>query len=537
VIRRLLVANRGEIAIRILRACRDLDIQGIAVFSDADRRSMHVRYADEAYNIGPPPAVDSYLNIERIIEVAKKSNADAIHPGYGFLAENPEFADACERVGIIFVGPTSRSMRLLGDKIAARNLMRQAGVPAAPAVEALSHVPGLRRFVKPRGVPVVPGSAEVHDFRHARSAARSIGYPVLIKAAAGGGGRGIRTARSESELASSMELASEEARAAFGNPAIYLEKLLSPVRHVEVQIIADSFGNVITLNERECSLQRRHQKMIEESPSPVVTEDLRRRLNAAAILAARSADYVNAGTVEFLLDSSLNFYFLEMNTRLQVEHPVTEMVTGFDLVADQIRIASGLELGYGQQAVMRRGWAIECRIVAEDPRAGFMPSVGTIEFAQEPAGPGVRVESALYDGYEVSPYYDALVAKVTAWGRDRREAIRRMRRALGEFKIAGVQTNIPMHLQVMHADEFLEGEFNTTFLETALDLSKPTAHSEDEEAALTTAAVLAYLGNGNGSVSQNRSEPADSDWRLGMRRSRFDRGIGTTGRGWRSKER
>jgi len=537
-IRRLLVANRGEIAIRILRACRDLEIRGIAVFSDADRRSMHVRYADEAYNIGPPPAAESYLNIDRIIAVAKAAHADAIHPGYGFLAENPEFADACEREGIIFVGPPARSMRLLGDKIAARNLMRQAGVPAAPAVSVLSHIPGLRRFVRPSGVPVVPGSGELRDFRHARSAARSIGYPVLIKAAAGGGGRGIRTVRGEQDLASAMELAAAEARTAFGNPAVYLEKLLSPVRHVEVQIIADSFGNVITLNERECSLQRRHQKMIEESPSPVVTDDLRRRLNAAAILAARAADYVNVGTVEFLLDPALNFYFLEMNTRLQVEHPVTEMVTGFDLVADQIRIASGLELGYSQEAVSRRGWAIECRIVAEDPRANFMPSVGAIEYAQEPAGPGIRVESALYDGFEVSPYYDALVAKVTAWGRDRREAIRRMRRALGEFKIAGVQTNIPMHIQVMHADEFLEGEFNTTFLETALDLSQPTAHGDDEEAAIAAAAVLAYLGHGDG----RPDEPAAGDAtrkaggrRLAARRSWSLDGWDAAGaRGWRS---
>jgi acetyl/propionyl-CoA carboxylase alpha subunit len=538
VIHRLLVANRGEIAIRILRACRDLDITGIAVFSDADRRSMHVRYADEAYNIGPPPAVESYLNIERIIDVAKSCRADAIHPGYGFLAENPEFADACEREGIVFVGPSSRSMRLLGDKIAARNLMRQAGLPAASAMTALSHVPGLRRLVREGGVPLVPGSGEIHDLRHARSAARSIGYPVLIKASAGGGGRGIRTVRSESELESALSLAAEEARAAFGNPAVYMEKLLSPVRHVEVQIIADTYGNVITLNERECTLQRRHQKMIEESPSPVVTDELRRRLNAAAILAARSADYVNAGTVEFLLDSSMNFYFLEMNTRLQVEHPVTEMVTGFDLVADQIRIASGLELGYAQSDVVRRGWAIECRIVAEDARAGFLPSVGEIEFAREPAGPGIRVESALYDGFEVTPFYDALVAKVTAWGRDRREAIRRMRRALGEFRIAGVQTNIPMHIQVMHADEFLEGEFNTTFLETALDLTRPASQDSDEEAALTAAAILAYLGNGNDQPEPSGVGSSSKGWRSSSLGSPFgSRSALQPAHGWRSRSR
>jgi acetyl-CoA carboxylase, biotin carboxylase subunit len=538
VIHRLLVANRGEIAVRILRACRDLDITGIAVFSDADRSSMHVRYADEAYNIGPPPAVESYLNIERILDVAKACNADAIHPGYGFLAENPEFADACDREGITFVGPSARAMRLLGDKVAARNLMKQAGLPAAPALSALSHVPGLRRLIREGGVPLVPGSAEIHDLRHARSAARSIGYPLLIKAAAGGGGRGIRTVRSESDLASALSLASEEARAAFGNPAVYLEKLLSPVRHVEVQIIADTYGNIVTLNERECSLQRRHQKLIEESPSPVVTEDLRRRLNAAAILAARSADYVNAGTVEFLLDSSMNFYFIEMNTRLQVEHPVTEMVTGFDLVTDQIRIASGFELGYAQSDVVRRGWAIECRIVAEDARVGFLPSIGEVEFVREPAGPGIRVESALYDGFEVSPFYDSLIAKVTAWGRDRREAIRRMRRALGEFRVTGVQTNIPMHMEVMRAEEFLEGEFNTTFLETALDYARTDTQDGDEEAALTAAAILAYLGNGNG-----QSDPAHAGGSSNPRRAnRLGSPYGVRhesepSHGWRSRHR
>jgi acetyl-CoA carboxylase biotin carboxylase subunit len=513
-IKRLLVANRGEIAIRILRACRDLDIKGIAVYSDADRRSMHVRYADEAYRIGPPPAAESYLDIERIIAAAKHSHADAIHPGYGFLAENPEFAEACAREDITFVGPSPRSMRLLGDKIEARRLVQQAGVP------------------------VVPGTEAIHELDVARAAAQAIGYPVLIKAAAGGGGRGIRTVRSENELERALTAAAAESKAAFGRPTVYVEKLLAPVRHVEVQIIADSFGNVISLNERECSLQRRHQKMIEESPSPAVDEALRARMNAAAIRAARSADYVNVGTVEFLLDSSLNFFFLEMNTRLQVEHPVTEMVTGFDLVADQIRIASGLPIGYGQEAVMRRGWAIECRIVAEDPREGFIPSVGSIEFAEEPAGPGVRVESALYDGFEVSPYYDSLVAKVTAWGRDRSEAIRRMRRALGEFKIAGVSTNIPMHLQVMRAEEFLEGHFNTTFLETALDLSQPTEPTAESDAALVAAAILAYLGPAAGRrLAGEKAESAVAN-QLRGRRTRLRAQAGAFGtRGWRGSAR
>ena len=465
----MLIANRGEIAIRVLRACRDLGIVGVAVYSDADRRSMHVRYADEAYNIGPAPSTASYLNIGRIIEVAKAAQVDAIHPGYGFLAENPEFAEACAAESITFIGPSPQSMRLLGDKIAARRLMKHAGVP------------------------VVPGTEEVTEIGEAAAAAAAIGYPVLVKAAAGGGGRGIRTARNETELLRAVEVATSEALAAFGKGGVYIEKLMAPVRHVEVQIIADDFGNVLSLNERECSLQRRHQKMIEESPSPAVDEALRARMSAAAILAARSADYVNVGTVEFLLDATLNFYFLEMNTRLQVEHPVTEMVTGFDLVADQVRIASGLPLGYGQEAVLRRGWAIECRIVAEDPRENFMPSVGEIAYAQEPAGPGVRVESALYNGFEVSPYYDSLVAKVTAWGRDRPEAIRRMRRALGEFKIVGVRTNIPMHLKVMHDENFLAGRMDTTFLETSIDLSTPPDSVEEKRAALIGSALLSYM--------------------------------------------
>ncbi|MGI8549930.1 MAG: acetyl-CoA carboxylase biotin carboxylase subunit, partial [Dehalococcoidia bacterium] len=416
--------------------------------------------------------------------------------GYGFLAENPDFAEACAREGIIFVGPSPSSMRLLGDKVAARQTMKRAGVP------------------------VVPGSEALATIAEATSAATEIGYPVLIKATAGGGGRGIRMVRGPSELARAWDSATREAVAAFGNGQLYIEKLLAPVRHIEVQIIADAFGNVISLNERECSLQRRHQKMIEESPSPIVDEDLRQRINAAAILAARSSDYVNVGTVEYLLDSSRNFYFLEMNTRLQVEHPVTEMVTGFDLVADQIRIANGLPIGYGQEAVLRRGWAIECRIVAEDPRENFVPSVGAIEFAQEPGGPGVRVESALYDGFEVSPYYDSLVAKVTTWGRDRPEAIRRMRRALGEFRIAGVRTNIPLHLQVLHDEDFLAGRFDTIFLETAIDLTSTAGSLENEQAALVSAAVLAFLGQATGSDSRAETIVAPDGtaaWRTGRR--------------------
>ena len=466
VFRKLLVANRGEIAIRIMRACRELGITSVAVFSDADRESRHVRYADEAYRIGPPPAPESYLSIERILDVARRCGAEAIHPGYGFLAENPAFAEACRDAGITFVGPTPEAMRLLGDKVRARALARDARIP------------------------VVPGTDEIVDPEEALRAARAIGYPVLVKAAGGGGGRGIREANSDEELLRALTTAAGEAAGAFGVGGVYLEKLLRPVRHVEVQVIADRHGNVVTLGERECSIQRRHQKMIEESPSPAVDGPLRDKLTWAAATAARAAAYENAGTVEFLLDEERNFYFIEMNTRLQVEHPVTEIVAGVDLVAEQILVAGGLPLSYTQESIPRRGWAIECRIVAEDPLAGFVPSVGEIAFAREPAGPGVRVESALYDGFQVSMYYDALVAKVTAWGRDRAEAIRRMSRALGEFQIVGVATNIPFHMQIMANEAFCSGRLSTQFLEehAPVDLE---ADPDARDAALIAAALLA----------------------------------------------
>ncbi len=463
--RKLLVANRGEIAIRILRSCRELNIPSVAVFSEADRNSRHVRFADEAYCIGPPPATQSYLNIEHIIEVSKRAGVDAIHPGYGFLAENADFAEACAQAGIIFVGPSPRTIRLLGNKIQARLI------------------------AKAHGVPVVAGTEAIHDPQQAIAAADEIGYPVLIKAAAGGGGRGIRQVNSREEMAGALQIAGNEALAAFGDGGVYVEKYLAPVRHIEVQIIADRFGNTIALAERECSIQRRHQKLIEECPSPAIHADLRRTLNEAAVTVARAAEYVNVGTVEFLLDRDHNFYFLEMNTRLQVEHPVTELVTGADLVADQIRVAAGDPLGYPEEPQRFRGWAIECRISAEDPEQNFVPSVGTIAFAREPAGPGIRVESALYNGFTVSEFYDPLVAKVTAWGRDRREAIRRMRRALHEFQIAGVRTNLPFHMAVMEDTRFLAGEFDTGFLNTEI----APAEFDRAEARRAAAAVAALL--------------------------------------------
>ncbi len=513
VFRKLLVANRGEIAIRVMRACRELGIPSVAVYSDADRQSRHVRYADEAYRLGPPPAAESYLSIPRMLEVAKQAGVDAVHPGYGFLAENADFAQACRDAGITFVGPTPDAMRLLGDKIQARATMRRAGVP------------------------VVPGTDEITDPDEAIGAAREIGYPVLVKAAAGGGGRGIRRVASEDELRRALAVASDEATAAFGHGGVYIEKELRPVRHIEVQLIADQHGNVIALGERECSIQRRHQKLIEECPSPAVDGRLRDRLYWAAITAGRVAGYENAGTVEFLLDEDRNFYFLEMNTRLQVEHPVTEIVAGVDLVAEQILVAAGLPLSYTQESLPYRGWAIECRIVAEDPRAGFVPSVGEVFFAREPAGPGVRVESALYDGFQVSMYYDSLVAKVTAWGRDREEAIRRMRRALSEFQILGVATNIPFHQEVMESEAFQQGALSTDFLEDHPIVGEDE-DARDREAALIVAALLTHQ-SGDRPVAESRDASAGRDgvsaWRIGLRAAQRDGRFGGTG--WRASSR
>jgi acetyl-CoA carboxylase biotin carboxylase subunit len=516
--KKLLVANRGEIAIRVLRACRELNIPSVAVFSEADRGAMHVRYADEAYCIGPSPAGESYLNIERIIEVSKRAGVDSIHPGYGFLAENAEFAEACVKAGIVFVGPSPRTIRLLGNKIAARRLAAQ------------------------RGLPVVAGTEAITDPDEAIATADRIGYPVLIKAAAGGGGRGIRNVEHREAMIDAIRTASGEAQSAFGDGGVYVEKLVSPARHIEVQVIADRYGNTLALAERECSVQRRHQKLIEECPSPAIQAELRGRLNEAAVTIAQAAEYVNVGTVEFLLDADHNFYFLEMNTRLQVEHPVTEIVTGSDLVADQIRVAAGDPLGYSKETFSYRGWAIECRISAEDPTHGFVPSVGEIVFAREPAGPGIRVESALYDGIRVSEFYDPLVAKVTAWGRDRREAIRRMRRALEEFKIVGVQTNIPFHVAMLNDSRFLAGELDTEMVERGLPpLPVDGREAGNEQAALATAALLQHSRRG-GSVraatpagngvhaQENGHHPAAQPWRQAGRAAALQR---TGAGGWR----
>ena len=466
---KVLVANRGEIALRIVRALRDLDIQSVAVYSEIDRLSQHVRYADEAHLIGPADARQSYLNGERIIEVALACGADAIHPGYGFLAENADFAEAVEAAGMTFIGPSPASMRMLGDKIEARKIAQEAGLP------------------------VLNGSAEVTSIDEALVLANGIGYPVMVKAAAGGGGRGIRLVESEGEFRGAAARAMQEAQAAFGSSAIYIEKNLQTVRHIEIQIIGDKFGNIVAIGERECSIQRRHQKLIEESPSSAVGPDLRRSLSRAAVRLARAANYHNVGTVEFLLTATGAYYFLEMNTRLQVEHPVTELTSGTDLVKDQILVAAGDELAYEESDLLVRGWAIECRIVAEDPFNNFLPSVGRVVLAREPAGPGIRVESALYDGIEVSPYYDSLLAKVTAWGRNREGARTRMKRALAEFRVVGVATNIPYLQQILDHPDFIAGRIDTGFLDRNQMLAEEHL---DEQQELAEIAALLFVTNG-----------------------------------------
>ncbi|WP_026183766.1 acetyl-CoA carboxylase biotin carboxylase subunit [Desulfitobacterium hafniense] len=440
--KKVLIANRGEIALRIIRACREMDIETVAVFSEADRDALHVREADQAVCIGPHPSTKSYLNIPNIISAAELTGVDAIHPGYGFLSENARFAEICESCGITFIGPSPRAIETMGDKATARKTMIEAGVP------------------------VVPGSKEVlTDVESASVLAKEIGYPVMIKASAGGGGKGMRIAQNPKELAKSIQAAQSEAQAAFGNSEIYLEKYVEEPRHIEFQILADKHGNVIHLGERDCSLQRRNQKLLEEAPSSALTPELRKAMGEAAVKAAKAADYSSAGTIEFLLDKHGYYYFIEMNTRIQVEHPVTEFVTGIDLLKAQIRVAAGEPLRIEQEDVQIRGWAMECRINAENSEKNFMPSPGTIEFYHPPGGPGVRVDSAAYQGYTIPPYYDSMIGKLIVWGADREEAIQRMKRALEEFYIEGVHTTIPFHLKVLDNAFFRRGEVYTNFIQ------------------------------------------------------------------------
>jgi len=438
---KILVANRGEIALRVIRACRELGIRTVAIFSEADRDALHTRFADEGICIGPANPLQSYLNIPAIISAAEVSDCEAIHPGYGFLAENPEFAEVCEASGIVFIGPRSEHIKLMGNKIQARNLAVRAGVP------------------------IPPGGVEgVSDPELALQGARQLGFPVIIKAAAGGGGRGIRVVHSEASFRTSFSMAQSEASSSFNNPEVYVEKFIESPRHVEIQILADNDGKIVYLGERDCSIQRRYQKLLEEAPSPAVGGELRERMGEAAANLTREAGYVNAGTVEFLLDKEGNFYFMEMNTRIQVEHPVTEMVTGIDLVKEQIRISAGHPLGFGQDDIRIQGHAIECRINAEDPD-NHRPSPGTISFYYAPGGPGIRVDSAAFESYYITPHYDSMIAKLVAHGRDREEALARMQRALEEFVIEGVKTTIPLHQRILSTMKFRKGEYGTDFLE------------------------------------------------------------------------
>jgi len=446
VVGKVLVANRGEIAIRVMRACREMGIRSVAIYSEADKDALFARYADEAYLIGPAPASQSYLNIQRVIETARESGADAIHPGYGFLAENPRFAQACEEEGIRFIGPSSRVLQLMGDKVAARREMIKAGVP------------------------VVPGTDEcVVDFRLARDIANDIGYPVIIKPSGGGGGIGMTVVPNDGELAKALESTQAIATTTFGICDIYIEKYLTNPRHIEFQILGDSLGNVVHLGERECSIQRRHQKLIEESPSPAVTPELREKMGEIAANAARWVGYQGAGTVEFLFSGG-SFYFLEVNARVQVEHPVTEMVTGIDIVKEQIRIASGLALSIKQEDVRMNGSAIECRINAEDPLNDFVPTPGKITVYHAPGGTGIRVDSGVYASYTIPPFYDPMISKLIVWGRDRTEAITRMERALYEYVIVGTKNNIPFHRAVMENPRFLRGELGTNFIDSETGL-------------------------------------------------------------------
>ncbi len=470
--RRVLIANRGEIAVRIVRALREVNIRSIAVFSDADRGALHVRLADEAEHIGPAPSSESYLRVDRILQAAKKHGAEAIHPGYGFLSENADFAAACAEAGIVFIGPSAESIRLLGSKTAARILAKRAGAP------------------------VVPGSeGPVADVFHARLLARQIGYPVLLKAAAGGGGKGVRRVDAEHDLEAALRDASSEAERAFHNGEIYIEKLILKPRHVEIQIAGDRHGNLVHLGERECSLQRRYQKIVEECPSPFVAErpEMRSRMGEAALKVARAAGYYNLGTVEFLTDQHGNFYFLEVNTRLQVEHPVTELVTGYDLVQLQLRIASGEPLPFTQNDIAWRGWAMECRVTAEDPENNFLPSPGKIEQLREPGGPGVRLDSGVYPGWTVPLEYDALLAKLIAWGPDRNTAMQRLERALAEYSITGVKTDVPFCREILADAEFRAGNLSTEFIPDFLARRNPPAEPpHDLDLAVALAAVAHF---------------------------------------------
>jgi acetyl-CoA carboxylase biotin carboxylase subunit len=443
-LKKVLVANRGEVAVRVIRACRELEISSVAIYSDADEEALHVRFADEAVHVGPSKAQESYMNIEAVVEVAKETGADAVHPGYGFLAENASFAAACRDAGLVFVGPSAETMEKIGDKSAARQLAKQADVPVVPGTEG----------------NVAP--------EEARESAEEIGYPLMVKAASGGGGMGIRVVEDEEGLEEAVKEAAQQAEAAFGEGSVYLEKFLERPRHVEVQVVGDGEGNVVHFYERECSMQRRRQKLIEEAPAPGISPETREEITRAAVRLAEAAGYANAGTVEFLVDEDESFYFIEMNTRIQVEHPVTEAITGVDLVKEQLRVAGGEGLSVGQDEISLAGHSIEFRINAEDPENDFFPQPGEVTAVEVPGGPGVRVDTAVFAGYEIPPFYDSMVGKLIVYGADRHEALMRGRRALGEYRLEGIKTTVPLHLRLVEDEAFLSGEYDTGYLERLL---------------------------------------------------------------------
>ncbi len=499
---KVLIANRGEIAVRIIRACRELGLETVAVFSEADRNALHVRYADEAYLLGPAPSRESYLRADKILDVAKKAGVDAIHPGYGFLAEREDFAAKCADMGITFIGPKPSSIAAMGDKGKARATVIKAGIPVVPGTEAV-------------------GNMTNDDLLNI---APTIGFPLLIKATAGGGGKGMREVRSIEEMPTLLASARREAESSFGDGNVYLEKLVEGARHIEFQIMADSHGNVIHLGERECSIQRRHQKLLEESPSPFLDDELRQKMGSVAVKSAQAVDYVNAGTIEFLVDKDRNFYFLEMNTRLQVEHPVTEMVTGVDIVAEQLRVARGRQLSYTQEQIQLKGHAIECRVNAEDPFNGFMPSTGRITHSILPTGPGVRVDTGVYPGFEITPFYDPMIAKLIVWGETRAQAILRMRRALEEYRIVGVRTNIPFHQTLMDSHRFMGGQFDTRFVEERFSMEAATQTDEKQaEIAAILATLVAHQQTERSAHIVRRNERDTSNWKWVGRWERMHR--------------
>ena len=500
--RKILIANRGEIGVRVIRACREMGIASVAVYSDVDRASLHVRKADEAYHIGAPAAAESYLNVEKILAAAKKSGADAIHPGYGFLSENAKFAQACADRGIKFIGPTPASIDLMGSKTRARQQMEKAGVPFVPG-----------------SVRALASAAE------AEQTAIAIGYPVMLKAAAGGGGKGMRLIHRAEELKSALEAAQSEAQRSFGDSEVYLEKAILNPRHIEMQVLADEYGNTVYLGERECSIQRRHQKVLEESPSPIVDPEMRRNMGEVAVRVAKAAGYTNAGTVEFLVDQNKNFYFLEMNTRLQVEHPVTELVTGLDLVHLQIKIAAGEKLPFAQKDIQLRGHAIECRIYAEDPDNNYFPSPGKITLLLAPSGPGIRRDSGMYEGWTVPIDYDPLLAKLIGYGEDRPQAISRLVRALNEYFVGGIKTNISLFQRILEEKNFQAGNIDTGYLDRLLTSDTTRGKNEHSDIAALAAGLFGQLDPDSSLGSKNllppngggRAEESASGWKRAAR--------------------